>query len=488
MTLMSAATSQPDATLAGESPTRTRYLVLAWLCAGSALAYIHRGCLGVAAPEIQEQLSLSDDEMGWLLTTFFVSYGVFQIPTGRMGDYLGSRFALTLFAIVWSLSTGAMGVAGGFAGLLVSRFINGTAQAGLFPCAMLSIKQWFPPTRRAMASGFIGCFQSVGGALAAAVTGYLLAFKLSPNVLNVGVNVAWLNPGAHTLTWQAVFIVLSIPGLIWALGFYSWFRDHPEEHPRVNRAELALIRETNSPSANSTRELPEPTPWLLLLKSRAMWCICGQQFFRAAGYIFYSTWFPKFLKESWGISTQEAGYLTSMPLIAVMLGTLIGGSLSDLLLQSTGSRVIGRKVLAMVSLTVSGSFILLATLADNVVLEVAIISIGSFCSGCGNPVAYAITMDMGGKHTASVFSTMNMVGNFGAAAFPIVAASFVYWTGHWAYVVSPLKEESWLPIITVYRASNWHSLLYLFAGIYFCAAASWIFLNPNETIAEQAKA
>jgi nitrate/nitrite transporter NarK len=289
------------------------------------------------------------------------------------------------------------------------------------------------------------------------------------------------------LSWRAVFIILSVPGFLWAFGFYAWFRNRPAEHRRVNATELALIRETTSTSASSADDRPGPTPWLLLLQSRAMWCICSQQFFRAAGYIFYSTWFPKFLEESWGITPKEAGFLTSMPLIAVMLGTLIGGSLSDLLLQWTGSRVIGRKVLAMVSLTLSGVFILLATLAGDAVLEVAIISIGSFCSGCGNPVSYAITLDMGGKHTTSVFSTMNMMGNFGAAAFPIVAAWFVDWTGHWAYHVSPLKDQVGLVVITISRASNWHSLLYLFAGIYFCAAASWIFLNPNETIAEEAK-
>src|SRR5262249_15996948 len=161
-----------------------------------------------------------------------------------------------------------------------------------------------------------------------------------------------------------------------------------------------------------------------------------------------------------------------------MLGTLIGGSLSDLLIQWTGSRVIGRKVLAMTSLTISGLFILLATLADNVVLEVAIISIGSFCSRCGNPVSYAITMHIGGKHTASVVSPMTMMGNLGAGAFPIVATWFVDWTGHWTYLVAPLQGHAGLVAITATRASNWHSLLYLFAGIYFCAAASWIFLNP----------
>src|SRR5262249_36513043 len=152
---------------------------------------------------------------------------------------------------------------------LVARFVNGTAQAGLFPCAMLSIKQWFPPMRRAMASGVLGCSQSVGGALAASVTGYLLAYKLGPNLLDADwLGLTWLNPDTNTLSWQAVFIILSIPGLIWAWGFYVWFRDRPEEHRRVNMAELAFIRETNSPSISVTREMPEPTPWLLLLKSR----------------------------------------------------------------------------------------------------------------------------------------------------------------------------------------------------------------------------
>jgi sugar phosphate permease len=444
-------------------PTNTRLFVLIWLCAASTLAYIHRGCMGVAATEIQNYFDLTDVEMGWLMTGFFITYGVFQIPTGRLGDYVGARVALTAFALVWSLSTGVMGLAGGFSGLLVARLVNGGAQAGLFPCAMLTIKKWFPTLRRGMASGCLGCFQSVGGAIAASVTGFMLKSGLD---------------------WQTTFALLSVPGFLWAVGFYWWFRDRPEQHRSVNQAELTLIRGSTAPESSAANEQAEPTPWLWILSNVSFWCICSQQFFRAAGYIFYSTWFPKFLKESWGVDTEQAGYLTSAPLIAVMLGTLVGGSLTDLLVQWTGSRFIGRKLLAMSTLTVSGLFILLASLADNVVLEVAIISVGSFCSGCGNPVSYAITLDMGGKHTTSIFSAMNMVGNFGAAAFPIVAAWFVHWTGHWTFLASPLKDHAGLAVVTMSRASNWHSLLYLFAGIYFCAAASWIFLNPNETIAE----
>ena len=64
------------------------------------------------------------------------------------------------------------------------------------------------------------------------------------------------------------------------------------------------------------RPLPEP-PWAAILTSSDMWLICGQQFFRAAGYVFYSTWFPTFLIATRGVSTAGAGALASLPLLAV---------------------------------------------------------------------------------------------------------------------------------------------------------------------------
>src|SRR5207244_2500719 len=80
------------------------------------------------------------------------------------------------------------------------------------------------------------------------------------------------------------------------------------------------------------------TPWLALFSSPALWCICGQQFFRAAGYMFFTSWFATYLQETRGVTIARSGFLNMLPLVAVVVAGMFGGALSDWLLKRTGSR------------------------------------------------------------------------------------------------------------------------------------------------------
>ena len=119
---------------------------------------------------------------------------------------------------------------------LSMRFVMGVAQAGMFPCAVLTFAQWFPRSQRAFPSGMLASFMSIGAVIGSALTGLLLQ-------------------GFH---WGSVFFLFSLPGIALALWFYVWFRDRPGEHPSVNQAELQVIRD-NVPEA--PKAAPEPTPW-----------------------------------------------------------------------------------------------------------------------------------------------------------------------------------------------------------------------------------
>src|SRR4026208_1066585 len=90
---------------ANARPTKTRFLVLAWLCAAAALAYVSRNAIAVAESTVRADLGLTKQQSGWLMSAFFFSYGLFQIPMARWRQRAGSRGALSLFAIVWSVAT-----------------------------------------------------------------------------------------------------------------------------------------------------------------------------------------------------------------------------------------------------------------------------------------------------------------------------------------------------------------------------------------------
>jgi MFS family permease len=431
--------------------TRVRFLVLAWLCLAALIAYVCRNSLAVAEKTIRQDLGLTnlslfgtvftpEDQMGWVMSAFFLTYAFLQVPTGWLGQQWGTRRALPFFSVLWSAFTAAIAVAPGWIALLGARLGMGAAQAGLFPCTTNTTSKWFPATGRAFPSGALGAFMSIGGAAGTLLTGELLE-RLGPT------------------SWRTIFLAYSVPGLVWALGFYWWFRDHPRDHASVDEAELHLI--TGARVVDRVETAPTPTPWVALLATPALWWICAQQFFRAAGYIFFASWFPTYLQETRGVSTATSGQQTMLPLLAVVAGSLVGGALSDQILRITGSRRLSRQGLAVVSLLLCTGLTVLAYPIDHVWLAVLIISAGSFCSSLAAPCAYTITIDMGGKHVTPVFSLMNMSGNIGAMVFPIVVPRLVYLTGSWELV------------------------LLVFAGVFAAAAACWLLINPDGTIPER---
>lgn len=416
-----------------------RYFVLAALCGFAVVAYVQRNSIGVAESTIRAELGLSSEQMGAVMSAFFLTYGLFQLPTGWMAHVYGTRRTLSVLSIVWSLATGMIGLGNGFVSLVAARSMMGAAQAGVFPCATTSIAVWLPLNRRGLASGALSAAMSVGGAVGVALAGWL--------VVEVG--------------WRETYLLFSLPGVLFAVWFYFWFRDAPADHARVNEAELALLKKETideSPATTNEKRHREPIPWLALLTSPAMWAINGQQFFRAAGYIFFASWFATYLQESRGISIARSGWLSSLPLIAVVVGSMIGGSLSDWLLVRTGSLRIARQWLSTVSVLACAAFILAAYPVDDALGAVLLISAGSFCAAAAGPCSYSLTIDMGGRHVAAVFSTMNMSGSVGAFVLPIVIPWIVRWSG------------------------GWHLVLPFFAGLYLASSVCWLVLNPNGTV------
>lgn len=189
-----------------------------------------------------------------------------------------------------------------------------------------------------------------------------------------------------------------------------------------------------------------------------MWAICAQQFFRAAAYIFFATWFPTYLMHSRGISLEAAGRLTSLPLVAVVLGSPLGGAVSDWLLARSGNRRLSRCILAAAGMWLCAGLITAAYFVESATLAVAVISAGAFCAALGGVSAYTITMDLGGRHVATVFSVMNTCGNIGAASFPSAIGWMVDETG------------------------RWNEVLLVFAAMYVAAAICWMLIDPRRTI------
>jgi MFS family permease len=194
-----------------------------------------------------------------------------------------------------------------------------------------------------------------------------------------------------------------------------------------------------------------------MVTDRSLALLCGQQFFRAAGMVFFLTWFPTFLQRTRGVDVMASGILTTVAGIGGVLGSLCGGFFSDRLYQRTGNARLSRQGIAIVGMGACSLLIVASYFATDVRASIALISVGAFCASFGGVSGYTVAITYGGSQVATVFSTMNMCGNFGAALFPVTAG--------------------WL----VAGTNNWNIVLFLFAGIMAIDACCWAMLNPKGT-------
>ena len=337
----------------------------------------------------------------------------------------------------------------GYLCLLVLRMLAGAAQAGLLPCSAAVLSRWMPVTRLAMSGGILNGAMLLGAIIAAFLTGILL---------ECGVGWRWL------------FVMYALPGGLWALYFHRWFRDSPQDHSSVTPRELEfLLAESqvalelhSKQSGKLNSESSMGTPWLRLATSRAMWGICGQQFFRAAVGIFFFSWFPTYLQEFRGVSVVDSGLLTSVPLLASLIGGLLGGAVSDWIYTKSGKAEVARKGMALACLSSGTLLSVVGCLTHNPLGSVSLIGAGVFCSAMCSPIVHSLTIAMGAGNVATVFGTMNMSGNLGAAAFPIV-----------------------VPILLGPSGDNWIPVLWVFCSLQVIAVLFWLLIKPQGTFVGQ---
>src|SRR5689334_4018350 len=87
--------------------TKVRWIVggLMWLAI--AINYIDRTVLSAAAPHLSKELSIPADQMGFILSAFFWSYALLQIPAGWFADRFGQKIGLGASVGLWSIATSA---------------------------------------------------------------------------------------------------------------------------------------------------------------------------------------------------------------------------------------------------------------------------------------------------------------------------------------------------------------------------------------------
>src|SRR5712672_1496953 len=105
--------------------SRIRYRVVGFTVVLAGVTYLDRVSIGVLAPSIMRDLHITQLQMGFVFSAFTLAYALFEIPTARWADRIGSRGVLTRIVLLWSGFTMLTGAATHYVVLLVVRFLFG---------------------------------------------------------------------------------------------------------------------------------------------------------------------------------------------------------------------------------------------------------------------------------------------------------------------------------------------------------------------------
>lgn len=359
-----------------------RHGVLGFLILLFAITYIDRVCISVAGPRMQEDLHIDPVGWGWVTAMFTLSYCLFEIPTGALGDRIGPRRVLTRVVLWWSAFTSLTGLMSNYYLLLVTRFCFGAGEAGAFPNASIVVSRWFPPTQRASISGVMLMASQIGGAIA--------PLLVVPIQIRYG--------------WRASFFVFGAVGVVWAAVWYAWFRDSPAEKPGVSEAEL-------TESAAFPRASAHAFPWRVALGSESVLATLGTAFCYVYVYTFFQTWFHTFLVRGRGFS-EASLVLSAMPYMVAACANLAGGAASDALVRRLGVKW-GRRTIGIAGLGAACLFTLAAMVTRHQLLTVILLSLVYGAITFQQSGVFGVCLDMGRKHAGSMVGLMNTSAQVG---------------------------------------------------------------------------
>jgi MFS transporter, ACS family, glucarate transporter len=347
-----------------------------------AITYIDRVCISVAGPRMQAELAIDPVGWGWVTAMFTLSYCIFEIPTGALGDRIGPRRVLTRVVLWWSAFTALTGAVSNYVLLLVTRFCFGAGEAGAFPNASIVVSRWFPATQRASMSGVLLMASQIGGAIA--------PLLVVPIQIRYG--------------WRLSFYIFGLVGVIWAVVWFAWFRDSPSEKRGVSDADLAE-------TADSAPAPAHGFPWSLAFRSETVLALLATAFCYVYVYNFFQTWFHTFLVRGRGF-TENGLLLSALPYALGACANLTGGAASDALVRRLG-RKWGRRSLGIIGLGTACLCTVAVMLTRQPLLTVVLLSLVYGAIAFQQSGVFGVCLDIGRQHAGSIVGLMNTSAQVG---------------------------------------------------------------------------
>ncbi|WP_272525438.1 MFS transporter [Providencia sp. PROV196] len=299
--------------------TKVRFSIAILMTLAIVINYLDRTVMSAAAPTISAELQISPEMMGWIMSAFFLSYALCQIPAGFIADKYGQRRTLAGSVLWWSLATAATALAKTPLSFISTRILMGMGEAGAYPCNSGIAAKWFPDRERGRITALFDSGSKFGTAFAMPLVVWIIA--------------KW--------GWEAAFIICGALGVIWVFAWLKVYHD-PEQHPKISAEELAYIREGQVKKEGIDNI--QPMKWYQLIRYRNVQAMCIGFFMLDYAIYFFITWFPAYLMMERGMSLEEMGFAAMLPPLCGIAGQWLGGWVTDYLFIKYNNVSLARKI------------------------------------------------------------------------------------------------------------------------------------------------
>lgn len=381
---------------------RMQWLAVAMCTFAIALNYVDRSTLAIGNLKIREEFGITATGIGALQSAWSIAFALAQIPVGLIVDRVGSRRLLGWALVLWSAAQAAGGAMTGYMSFLWSRVALGVFESPAFPGAVRTVANWFAIRDRGRPTGVY----TIGGDLGRLIgtpllTALLLAFG-----------------------WRTMFVTMGVVGVLGAVAWFALYRD-----PRLDRmapGDRAYLAENGVGSAAPVTI----AHWQRLFRHRSMWGMILGAFCSGYAIWMYGTWLPGYLEMEHHVSIAKTGVLAMIPLACSIVGSLVGGWITDRLAHGGMGIVESRKVPAALGYVAAAFFCALAASVSAMEAALACISASMFFLSVAQSGKWTlITAVAPQSYAASVSSIQNFGSYIGGTVSPLVTGMVVDATG-----------------------------------------------------------
>jgi len=398
-------TSQAATMTATRSTVRWKiFLMMLFLI---AINYIDRASLSVAMPLIAKEFDLSPTMQGLILSSFFWTYALMQVPGGMLADKYKPRIVIACATVFWGAFQALAAVCTSATTLLLTRLGLGAAEAPIYPAGGKLNAIWMTQNERGRGATLLDGGAPLGAALGAII-------------------ITWLISALGS--WRLAFVVAGVGTVIAGVVAWRYIRNSPREHAGVNELEARYIEDAQ---ANEHRAEPANLSGRSLdfFKYRSVWCMAiGWMCFNT---VFYGllTWMPNYLNKVHGFDIKAMGGASFIIFFCGFIGELIGGWIADKWKEAGGRpNVVMRTLFGIAAVVATVSIFSVAYVTNPVVVVALLSSTLFFLRWCG--LFWCIPSILGTRNKIGFLGgVMNLGGNIGGISVPIIVGMIVQFTG-----------------------------------------------------------